>query len=116
MESDLKSADWLVEKVRSSDGYAQNLYAALCNNSFQKRELWPILKDDQWSCSWRYAGGIVADIRCQGNYMDWYCSGSVYEEKLDGQRVYVQEGTVTEEIRSDIEQLGWMIIEEPDHD
>mgnify|MGYP003705677079 CR=1 FL=1 len=28
--------DWILEKVRESDVYAQHLYAAMCNNEFQK--------------------------------------------------------------------------------
>ena len=76
MEYDMSQADWFVSRVRGSDAYAQNLYAALCNNSFQKQDVWLILKDAYWSCSWRSAGGIVADLRdCGEDYMDWYCSG-----------------------------------------
>ena len=75
LEYDLRSTEWILEKVRSSVSYAQNLYAALCNNDFQKLDVMPILTDKFWSCSWRYAGGIVADMRQQGDYIDWYCSG-----------------------------------------
>ena len=75
LETDLSKTSWIVDKIRNDDSYAQNLYAALCNNQFQKSEIWPILKDEVWSCSWRYAGGVIADIREQGDYMDWYCSG-----------------------------------------
>ena len=62
LEYDLLTTDWILEKVRNSESYAQNLYAALCNTSSQKSELVAILKDEQWSCSWRYAGGIIADM------------------------------------------------------
>ena len=75
LEDDLKKSQFIVEKCKNSDKYAQNLYATLCNNDFVKNEPWPILKQETWSCSWRYAGGIIADIRQQGDYMDWYCSG-----------------------------------------
>jgi len=44
MQYDLRSTDWILAKVRESDSYAQNLYAAICNNDFCKREMWPILK------------------------------------------------------------------------
>jgi hypothetical protein len=30
MEYDMSQADWFLSKVRGSDNYAQNLYAALC--------------------------------------------------------------------------------------
>lgn len=95
LEYDLRTTEWILNKVRSSKEYSQNLYAALCNNEFIKREFWEILKDDPWTCSWRYAGGIIADMREQGDYMDWYCSGS--------------EGNVTEEIEDDLYELGWSV-------
>ena len=96
LEYDLRSTDWILEKVRSSDEYSQHLYAALCNNDFQKLEIIPILKEEKWSCSWRYAGGIVANMKEQGDYIDWYCSGN--------------EGSVTEEIKNDLKKLGWAVI------
>jgi hypothetical protein len=82
LEYDLRSTDWILEKVRGDDVYAQNLYAAMCNNDFTKREMWPILKDQRWSCSWRYAGGIIADMQEKGDYIDWYCSGIRGNEEL----------------------------------
>jgi hypothetical protein len=122
LERDLKDARWLVDKVRSSDAYAQNLYAALCNNAFQKLEVVPILRDDAWSCTWRYAGGIVAGIRCEGDYMDWYCSGIQGDpEEIDyaaaeaqGFEIqkYVSESIITDEIRQDLKLLGWTVIKD----
>ena len=61
MEHDLRTADWILDKVRNNDTYAQNLYAAMCNNDFQQHKVWPIIKGEIWTCSWRYAGGIIAD-------------------------------------------------------
>ena len=79
MEYDLRTSDFMLAKVRSSKSYSQNLYAAMCNRTFQKNEVWATLKNQTWSCSWRYAGGIIADMRVQGDYMDWYCSGSAVD-------------------------------------
>ena len=31
LEYDLRSTDWIVAKARANDGYAQNIYAAMCN-------------------------------------------------------------------------------------
>lgn len=126
MEYDLRTTDWILEKARISKSYAQNLYAAMCNNDFIKREMWPILKEQKWSCSWRYAGGIIADMRQQGDYMDWYCSGirndldeETMKEWTEEQRStyenvyakYVGEGAVTEEIEQDLHNLGWIVVE-----
>lgn len=107
LERDMKDAAWFVAKVRDSESYAQNVYAALCNNAFQKLELMPVLKDEVWSCTWRYAGGLVAAIRCEGDYMDWYCSG--IQAEIPG---YVGEQTITDELREDIKQLGWVEVED----
>ena len=120
MEYDMSQANWFVSRVRGSDAYAQNLYAALCNNSFQKQDVWLILKDAYWSCTWRYAGGLVADLQDKGgDYMDWYCSGigdGLGNGDTDGTRNFVSESTVTDEIAADLALLGWRVIEEPDAD
>jgi len=120
MEYDLLTTDWILAKVRASDSYAQNLYAAMCNNDFTKRELWPILKEEKWSASWRYAGGIIADMRQEGDYIDWYCSGmgglnQEYDQKETNEQWqkrtgYVPESVVTEEIEQDLNRLGWIVI------
>jgi hypothetical protein len=125
LEYDLRSTDWVVEKCKN-DNYAQNLYGAICNNQFAKFtqtgdriETYRNLKEDYWSASWRSAGGIVANLRGEGDYIDWYCSGIGTNESgygLDGYipeidadgREYVPEGVVTDEIRDDLAKLGWV--------
>jgi hypothetical protein len=114
MEYDLLTTDWILEKVRTSESYAQNLYAAMCNNGFIKLDVIPILKQEEWGCSWRYAGGIIADMRQSGDYIDWYCSGirnDGYQDDLDtiSPKQYVSEGLITDEIRNDLQRLGWAI-------
>ena len=111
LEYDLRSTDWILEKARASESYSQNIYAAMCNNTFKNKN------EKKWFCSWRYAGGIVADMRQEGDYIDWYCSGirdvSYDEEEnksWDG-RSFVSESTVTEEIEEDLRKLGWEVIE-----
>jgi hypothetical protein len=102
LEHDLIKSDYITEKCANSESYSQNLYAAMCNNLFYKN-------DEEWTCSWRCAGGIVADIRNKGeSYIDWYCSG--IGSHHDG---YVGESFVTDEIRSDLLDLGWTIKEYP---
>jgi hypothetical protein len=117
LEWDLLNTDWILDKARARQDYAQNVYAALCNTKWQKLEILEILKDQTWSCSWRYAGGIVSGMRQEGDYMDWYCSGmggiADYDaeaaEKFMKQHKFVPEGTVTDEIAADFRQLGWAL-------
>jgi hypothetical protein len=87
-----------LEKLRpklKDPAYAKALYAALCNNVFEK----------EWSCSWRYAGGLVARLRNEGeDYLDYYCSS------LGPESDEPTEGEVTEEIREDLRLLGWKVL------
>ena len=125
LEYDLRSTEWILEKARGDEVYAQNLYAAMCNNEFIKRELWPILKEQKWGCSWRHAGGIIADMREEGDYIDWYCSGIRGEllteeeiknlpleeqEHVKKLAAYVPESIVTDEIETDLYRLGWLVV------
>lgn len=115
LEDEVKGNEYICNKIRTNTSYAQNFYAALCNNEFLKLKVLPILKDEYWSCSWRYAGGIIADIREEGDYMDWYCSGVTMSSYIDadGTKVRaVSESVITCEVRQDIEMLGWRIIED----
>ena len=127
LEYDLRSTDWILEKVRASESYAQNLYAAMCNMRWcnikgnDPSVTMDILKNELWSCSWRSAGGIVADMREQGDYIDWYCSGirnenwSADEDDFKRNELnYVAEGNIAEEIAEDLKKLGWVPSEWPD--
>ena len=129
MEYDLRSTQWILDKVKNDDVYAQHLYAAICNNDFTKNDVWPILTEKKWSCSWRHAGGIIADMQEKGDYIDWYCSGIRDTHILDDdeyqaltkeqQESYIQgkkfvpESCVTDEIREDLLKLGWIVIDDP---
>jgi hypothetical protein len=110
LEYDLRNTEWIVHKAKGSNVYAQNLYAAICNNQFIKLDVWQLLKEEYWTASWRYAGGIIADILDEGDYMDWYCTGSggpVGGMAMEG---YLPEGVVSEEIEDDLKTLGWKIV------
>ncbi len=131
MEYDLVTTDWILAKTRESESYAQNLYAALCNNDFQRNDVWPRISDQKWHCSWRYAGGVIADMQQKGDYIDWYCSGirngdwqkppeevtamtpAQAEHYCELER-YVSEGVITNEVREDLFRLGWLVIDSLD--
>jgi hypothetical protein len=128
LEHDLLASDRIRAKAQNPV-YAQHLYAALCNNQYQRRELWPVLSGHTWGCSWRYAGSVVAQLQGNGSYIDWYCSGmgrrvmdadaeaSVFDqswaesdqstEEYQEMQQYVGEGTVTAEIAADLASLNW---------
>ena len=118
LEEDLWRSDLFLNKIRTRDDYAQNVYAALCNMRWQPLDVIPILKDEYWSCSWRAAGGLVARLRKTGDYMDWYCSGiqdfsaDHADPRFNGGG-FVAEGEVTDEIREDFATLGWAPSEWP---
>jgi hypothetical protein len=124
---DISNCPEILAKLRADDRYyAQNLYCAWCNMQWCKKSTWSekagnlktldISEDRLWSASWRAAGGIVADLRNQGeDYMDYYCSGikggMSFDSKDDDEYFeknrYVSEGEVTKEILEDLDKLGW---------
>ena len=127
LEYDLRSTKWICDKAKERKEYAQNLYAAMSNNEFIRNDVWPLLKKETWSCSWRYAGGIIADMIEEGDYIDWYCSGikfhpkdvigneTLTEEQKELNELYekyVGEGVVTDEIREDLLRLGWIVVDD----
>lgn len=127
LEDDLMASEYMLQRVCDDVAYAQNLYAALCNTEWCKKDVVSILKEEYWSCSWRAAGGIVADMRQTGDYIDWYCSGiSVFVDMDDATfdsltpsqlemyhivKRYVQEGFITDEVRRDLLELGWIPVD-----
>jgi hypothetical protein len=133
LEYDLRSTDWMVEKIRASESYAQNLYAAMCNNDFQRQDVWPVLKDETWSCSWRMPEVLLQTCEAEGDYIDWYCSGirdiGVYAPATENETLteeqqarmavvdkFVAESVVTEEIQADLLRLGWAVVTDPNKD
>ena len=73
------------------DDFAQEVYASLCNMKWRS-----IFKPKyEYSCSWRYAGGLVAEIRGKGeSFLDYYFSGG--------------EGVVTERVATFFKGLGFL--------
>jgi len=108
LERDIRQTDWLLHKVRDQEIYAQNLYAALCNNNFAPKDMWAILKNLTWNCTWRYAADMVADIRHDNSYINWYCSGTGFKGvDFAG---FVEESFVTDEVNHDLEEIGWLVV------
>lgn len=91
LERDLGLSPRIRGLIRS-DLFAVLLYGALCNTTWRHKATGAL-----WDCSWRHAGGVVAGLRCEGNYLDWYCSGG--------------EGLVDDQVLAEIEALGWGLVE-----
>jgi len=71
------------------DSFAKQLYGSLCNTIWSNKTT-----KDIYSCSWRYAGGLVAAMRFKNeNYMDFYCSGG--------------EGEYHSEVYKALQELGY---------
>ena len=100
--------DAIVISFLEDRGLAVEFYSALCNMQWKKIIA---LSDDEriveklkgvdsniWSCSWRYAGGIIAGIRNANHnttedYMDFYCDGN--------------EGNVSILVKECFYRMGW---------
>lgn len=95
-ERDLLASKEIRAKV-SDIIFARELYAALCNTDLYYRDC-----DTPVSCSWRHAGGVVADLRDQNeDYLDFYCSG--------------HEGQVTVAVETALAVIGWRAVTPKDY-
>ena len=71
------------------DSFAQHLYASLCNTIWYNETT-----EDIYSCSWGYAGGLVASMRFKGEgYLNFYCSG--------------EEGDIHDDVYDKLKKLGY---------
>lgn len=108
------SNNYIRDKFKRMD-YAQNFYAALCNNELIHNET------EGLRCSWRGAASLVSQIfneiyssECT-DYISFYCSGMFtgYNDEdilYLQEKNYVREGQITEEVLSDLELLGFKLV------
>ena len=76
-----------INEIKSSDDFCEDLWSSMANVEWLNKD------GSEFSCTFRYAGGLIADIREEGSYMDWYCSGEY--------------ATVSEEIENKMKSIGW---------
>jgi hypothetical protein len=77
------------EKIRTDEEFCKELWSALANVEWYHPDT-----NTRDSYSFRAAGGLIAEIRESGDYMDWYCSGPY--------------STVSEFIRRSMKKEGWI--------
>lgn len=89
LEHDLFDSKKIKDLVKIP-GFAEELYAAMCNIIWVK-DGYP---DYEEKISWRGSGGVVAClVNPKGSYMDFYCAGN--------------EGIVSERVEKYLKELGW---------
>lgn len=66
-EQDL--VDLFEDEICDDEEFAKRVYAALTNIIWRQDNT-----DYEHAITFRGAGGLIADIRGEGHYMDWYCS------------------------------------------
>lgn len=99
LDQDVLNAEWLCQRIRSDVVYAEEFYCTLTNNEWicvreDAPAVWAALADHVWSGSWRFVGGMIADLR-GGDYLDWYYNGN--------------EGIISERVAADLTRLGWRV-------
>jgi hypothetical protein len=78
------------ELFQNDRNFAVAMYGALCNMQWVHQETGEV-----YSCSWRYAGDLIASLRHMGeDYLAFYCSGN--------------EGHVEDSVRNFLGQAGWL--------
>lgn len=99
LEYHLLMSEHIREKCRVDHDYRNKLYGALCNTEWSAKHPIPLLRAETWSCSWRYAGELVARLSAseeQFDYMDFYCNG--------------EEGKLDPTIMEDLDELGFICV------
>lgn len=85
-ENDLR--DGLGDRIKD-DEVAQQLWSALANVDWYHPE-----SHEEASYSFRAAGGLIAELRGEGSYTDWYCCGPY--------------ATVSDHIARVLKKRGWI--------
>lgn len=78
-EEDLKQL--FGDEIKNNDDLCKSVWCALAGI------IWRNDDGEEFSATFRYAGSLIASIRGDGGYMDWYCSGpheTVSDEIADG--------------------------------
>ena len=83
------------DRVRDDEGYARRLWSSLANVDW-----WHPETNSEGGYSFRAAGAVIAEMRGEGDYMDWYCCGPY--------------AVVDDEVRRRLRKLGWIYCDTPE--
>lgn len=76
------------DRMIEDEEFCMDIWAALSNVSWHN-----VKTGENYSCSFKYAGSLIAKIIGKGDYLDWYCC--------------TKDCVVTEEIEEGLNSLGW---------
>lgn len=79
--------DQFGQRIKTDDEFCKRLWGSLANIDWRHKN------GDTAAYSFRAAGDLIAAIRGEGNYMDWYMSGS--------------SGLVDLELEEKLSEFGW---------
>ncbi len=82
------------ERMKTDNKLCRHIWSALANVQWRR-------DGDEAFYSFRAAGDMIAAIRGNGNYLDWYCSGPY--------------ATIADEIRDAFGKEGWTELVEAEH-
>lgn len=86
LEADLMGDSPVLAAI-ADKAFATRLYAAITNITWTRN-------GEAWDCSWRYAAGLIADLRGRNEgYLDFYGSAA--------------EGVIANDVRFHLTRLGW---------
>lgn len=92
---------YTVKNLLEDYDFAQEVYAALCNRTWQSLDDPEIIFD----CTWRYAAELITRIRDKGeDYLEFYPS-NMHTNRIP-------EGSVTVQVYIMFNDLGWTLFEE----
>ena len=91
----------LGDEIRSDVEIAKAMWSALANVDWYHPE-----NHDYASYSFRAAGDLIAAIRADGNYMDWYCCGPYAEVSDHIARALKKEGWISDKLGAICDEPG----------
>lgn len=73
------------------------IYEDICKSVWHclANTIWTHKSGETYSCSFRYAGGLIARIIRRGDYMDWYCCTLEFDK--------------TDYVKEKMKEYGWTI-------